>query len=166
MLVLLLIPCVVGLDTSLLHCQSHYWFIMLLVQLVHHIVGVAIGSSCYDVNVLLVNHIVPMYIHEPLVLFFLHCWLLFSLVRYYPHHHCLEGGKLMVPCVIVCLSLLSNHHCHLPLIVLLSICRVVGVIVGSLRCLCFGELLPPPIALCKWCNSHVIKKKGKKLHIC
>jgi hypothetical protein len=46
MLVLSLVPCVVGLATRSLHCQSRCWFIMLLVQLVRHIVGVVIGSSC------------------------------------------------------------------------------------------------------------------------
>jgi hypothetical protein len=145
--------------------------------LIHYIVDHIFGSLCYWCNwfvtllvLLLVHHVVSQlhysHVHTwtPLCCFFALLVVILVacvLVRYYPHHHRLEGGKLMVPHVIICLSLLGNHHCHLPPLVLLSIRRVVGVIIGSLFCLCFGELLSPPIALHKWCNSHVVKRKWK-----
>jgi len=88
------------------------------------------------------------------------------LMRYYHHHHRIASDKLMVCHVVVQLPLWSTHHHHLPSLVLLLVCRVTNVLIISLLCcLCHGEVLAPPITLCRWWNSFAIKNITTKKKI-
>jgi hypothetical protein len=82
------------------------------------------------------------------------------------HHHHIASDKLMVCHVVVQLPLWSTHHHHLPSLVLLLVCRVTNVLIISLLCcLCHGEVLAPPITLCRWWNSFAIKNITTKKKI-
>ncbi len=59
-----------------------------------------------------------------------------------PSHH-LVGGKLVVHWVTIHLPLPSTHHCHLPSLVMLLVCCIIGVTVGSLCYLCHGDFYYP-----------------------
>jgi hypothetical protein len=75
--------------------------------------------------------------------------------------HCLTSSALLVCHIIVHILLLSIHHCHshiycccffsIMLLMLLSLCYM-----------CHGEVLCPPITLCKGWSSIAIKNKEKK----
>jgi hypothetical protein len=125
-------------DVGLSHYLCCYWFVTLLV-------------------LLLVCHIAPKYLFEStpmccyccsfalLVVILVTC----VLVGFYPHHHHLVDGELMVLRIVIYLSLLGTHHCHLPPLVLLLVHCIISGVTSSLCCLCYGEVLPLPIALCK-----------------
>ncbi len=80
--------------------------------------------------------------HSPLCFFCIATFITSVLLRYYPHHHHLVGGVLVVHHVVH-FPLTSTHHCHFPLVL-------------------HGEVLPLPIALFKWWSSFILETKQKK----
>jgi hypothetical protein len=136
---------VVGVE-GLSHYLWHYWwcgFVTLLVLLlVCHIASVVVSlSHCWSITLLPSTCLNP----PPCVVIVVAC----VLARFYPHHHHLVGGEIMVLRIVIYLSLLGTHHCHLPPLVLLLVHCIISGVTSSLCCLCYGEVLPLPIALCK-----------------
>ncbi len=79
---------------------------LLVVLLVHHVVSHVVGPlHCSKVN-----PFVCCCSFALLVAIIIAC----GLVKYYPHHHNLVSGDLLVRHVVVLLPLPSTHHCHLP----------------------------------------------------
>lgn len=150
-----LVCCVVGRVANSLCCVIHlshcwsqfvtlcYWFVMLVVLLVHHVGG---PLHCSQVNPFVCCCSIALLVAIIIT------W---GLVKYYPHHHNLGSGDLLVRHVVVLLPLPSTHHCHLPF----QCCWFIMLFMP-----CWGTTPPN-------CLVHVVeflydwKERGKKIYL-
>ncbi len=126
-----------------------------MLLLIFCIIVVTVGLSCCSQ---ILNWAPPM-----LLLLFL------CIASCYSHYMCF--GEVLPPSTSPCKWQVGGSLCcctHLapryPPLPFTSF-GVVSVNVGLLCWLCHGEVLPPPIALCRWWNFSTIRNKRKKKNL-